>query len=108
MFSYALPMTTITPCTFAIPHFVLIHNMSCYVYRNVRLGVYRSCSVSSSFIDRQLHAPDGQQQLEAVEPNRSGGRSLPPIGEHAEADCDDDSRNAPGSEAEPNAEKLHL
>ena len=71
--------------------------MSCYVYRNTRLGVYRSYSVSSSFIDRQLQPPNGQSQLaqEAMEFSsyRSGGRgSLPSIAEHPDTDHNDDSQ----------------
>ena len=69
--------------------------MSCYVYRNTRLGVYRSYSVSSSFIERQLQPPDEQPRLEAMEFSsyRSGGRgSLPSIAEHPHTDHNDDSR----------------
>ena len=71
--------------------------MSCYVYRNARLGVYRTCSVSSSFIDRQLHTPVGQQQFEVavVSSYHSGSRSLPSIAEHAHTDQDGDRRNGP-------------
>ncbi len=91
--TYVHPMHSVNPCTLAILHFVLIHTMSCYVYRNVRLGVYRSCSVSSSFIDRQLHAPVAQQRFEVAEvvgdvaeKSRWGSRSLSSIAERVHTD----------------------
>ncbi len=78
--------------------------MSCYVYRNVRLGFYRTCSISSSFIDRELHTPVGQQRFEVAEvgSDRSGSHSLPSIAEHVHTDRDGDRT---GSGADRDTEK---
>jgi len=65
----------------------MIHNMTCYVYRNVRLGIYRDTSVSTSFIDRQLQGSGEQKRAVAMAfaSFHSSPRSLP--------DCDSDSQS---------------
>jgi len=82
--------------------------MSCYVYRNTRLGVYRSCSVSSSFIDKQLHPPDGQRRLEGMEfsSHPSGGHESLPSRPHT--NHNDDSRNGTSDAESPDVEKQSL
>jgi len=64
--AYTLPFKTVTPCAFGAPLSVIIHTMSCYVYRNVRLGIYKDTSISSSFIDRQLQESGGQKRMVAM------------------------------------------
>ena len=51
---YFIPRSFVIPCTFDLPTFVLINTMSCHVYRNVRLSMYREHALASSPSD-QLH-----------------------------------------------------
>ena len=38
---FFIEQSFVTPSTFALPTFVLINTMSCHLYRNVQLGLYR-------------------------------------------------------------------
>jgi hypothetical protein len=42
---------------FGAPAFVLINNVACYIYRNVRLGVFRDYSIRTSAINKALETP---------------------------------------------------
>jgi hypothetical protein len=70
-----MPETVITPCTIGIPHFVIVSNMSSYVYRNIRLGFYRDYTITSSAINRVIQGP-GLQLHDMVfgNPTTSGMR----------------------------------
>lgn len=46
------------PALLGAPSFTLINNMSCYVYRHVRLGLYRDASIRSSVIIKALGGLD--------------------------------------------------
>jgi hypothetical protein len=50
-----LPQDLIT--LLGVPAFVLLNNLSCYIYRNVRLGIYRDYSIRTSAISEALRNP---------------------------------------------------
>ena len=50
-----MPDPIVTPCTVGMPLFVLISNMSSYVYRNIRFEKYRDHTIHTSFIERAFH-----------------------------------------------------
>ncbi len=41
----------------AWPAFAVLNNMSCYIYRNIRLGTYIENSINTSAIDKALGPP---------------------------------------------------
>ena len=49
---YYIPDPIVTPCTVGMPLFVLISNMSSYIYRNIRFGNDRDYTIRTSFIER--------------------------------------------------------
>lgn len=63
----ALAFANVTsPCTFGIPTIVMLNNMSCYLFRSIRLGFYRDNTIHTSAINRAMGTEDcdhGQQNL---------------------------------------------
>ena len=62
---YYIPDPVVTPCTIGMPLFVLISNMSSYIYRNVRFGNYRDHTIHTSFIEKAF---PGQAMSPAQQP----------------------------------------
>ena len=60
---YLIPQLFVTPCTFTLPTFVLINTMSCHLYRNVRLGLYKDHTVNTEGLQGALEgsSSSGQQ-----------------------------------------------
>lgn len=70
------------PCTAGATTFALLNNMSCYVYRNLRFGLFVDDTITSSFVNRALNRPVGTPRPEdKVE--RSHVKELP---EHLSAE----------------------
>jgi len=64
-----MPDPIVPPCTVALPLFVLISNMSSYVYRNIRFGRHRDHTIRTSFIEKVLPGhgmPPSQQPVGIV------------------------------------------
>ena len=57
-----IPRSFVTHCTFTLPTFVLINTMSCYLYRNVRLGLYRDYTVETEGLEGALEASSSSDQ----------------------------------------------
>ena len=51
---FFMPQIPILPSTIGIPSFVVLSNMTSYVYRNVRFGFYQDYTITTSMIDRAL------------------------------------------------------
>ena len=77
---------------FGIPTIVILNNMSCYVYRNIRFGFYRDNTFHTSAINRPLGTDNvdfvNQHDLE-LGPITTQFSEGAPEGVHAErrADC---------------------
>ena len=54
---FLIPQSFITRCTLALPGFVLVNNMSCHLYRNVRLGLYRDFTIHTEALRGALEGP---------------------------------------------------
>ena len=69
-----IPQSFVTYCTFTLPTFVFINTMSCHLYRNVRLGLYRDYTVNTEVFEGVLEgssSSDQQQMGIAFLPRRS-------------------------------------
>jgi len=49
-----VPDAPIPPCSVGFPFFVMLNNMSSYMYRNLRIGFYQDYSITSSVVDEAL------------------------------------------------------
>ena len=96
----------ITPCTIGIPHFVILSNMSSYVYRNMRLGFYRDYSVTTSAINRALQGPGkcDQQHHGMVFSNPLASPKHSEVG-RAEGEVEEHAKEVTGSNSKREGEQ---